>query len=95
MPQPMTKERKQVAMLQAVLGITAFVIAYMYRGVFVPNPEGGELALPAADRVIIGPSAGSDLYERKDFKDLRRFGEIPVKPLRAGGSAEPFITELR
>lgn len=82
-------------MLQVFLGLTALVLAYIYRGVFIPAPEGAMLPPPAVGRVLLAPSVGAALYARQEFKDLRRFGDLPVKPHSAGGSNEPFITETR
>lgn len=33
------------------------------------------------------------LYKRDEFKSLKRFGDVPVRPLETAGSPEPFITD--
>ncbi|HTM68431.1 MAG TPA: hypothetical protein VL426_03970 [Candidatus Binatia bacterium] len=39
------------------------------------------------------PSCTNPLYKRDDFKSLKRFGDVPVRPLETGGSPEPFASE--
>ena len=44
-------------------------------------------------RMTVPRGGGDDLYGREDFKTLKRFGDVPVRPLETSGSPEPFITD--
>jgi len=95
MPAKSKKEQQQIVMLGVVLALIGAVLLYSYGSRLIPQPLAGEAPPPEGKRIVIPPSAGNALYERADFKSLRQFGDVPVKPLRSGGSAEPFITELK
>lgn len=89
----MKKEQQQIVMLVAVLGIIAVVLIFFYREKFLPRPTGEAVLLAPPPRLQIPPGGGDALYERDDFKALKRFGDVPVRPLETGGSPEPFVSE--
>lgn len=89
----LTKEAQQKLMLYAVVVIAAGVLVFMFRDRLLPRPIGGSMPTAESARVDIPAPADKALFERQDFKDLRVFGDLPVKPVRGGGSKEPFLTE--
>ena len=80
-------------MLISVLAIIAIALLYMYRDKLLPRPTGEAVLLAPPPRLTIPRGGGDDLYEREDFKTLKRFGDVPVRPLDTSGSPEPFITD--
>jgi hypothetical protein len=90
----MNKEKQQVVMLVAVLAIIVVVLLFFYRDRFLPRPTGEAVLLAPPPRMSVPAAAGADaLYERKDFKALKRFGNVPVRPLGTSGSPDPFFTD--
>jgi len=89
----MKKEQQQIVMLVAVLGIIGIVLVFFYRDKFLPRPTGEAVLVAPPPRLNIPPAGGDTLYEREDFKALKRFGDVPVRPLETGGSSEPFVSE--
>lgn len=90
----MNKEKQQVVMLVAVLGIIVVVLLFFYRDKFLPRPTGEAVLLAPPPRMTVPAAIGADaLYERKDFRALKRFGDMPVRPRGASGSTDPFLAD--
>lgn len=61
-----------------------------------PNTcQDGKTPCATADacKTLPGTPSCNTLYDRDDFKSLKRFGDVPVRPLETGGSSEPFVSE--
>lgn len=90
----MNKEKQQVVVLIGVLVVIVVVLLYFYRDKFLPRPAGEAVLLAPPPRMAIPRADGAEaLYERKDFKALKRFGDVPVRPLGTGGSPDPFLAD--
>lgn len=90
----MNKEKQQVMMLVGVLVVILVVLLYFYRDKFLPRPAGEAVLLAPPPRMSVPRADGAEaLYERKDFKALKRFGDIPVRPLGTSGSPDPFLAD--
>jgi hypothetical protein len=88
------KEQQQVYMLVGVLAVILVVIVYLYRDKLLPRPAGEAVLLAPPPRMAVPRADGAAaLYDRKDFKALKRFGDVPVRPLGTGGSPDPFLAD--
>jgi len=88
----LSKEQQQVAMLGVIMAIIAGVGLWYFRASILPQPDGlaGMPVIGAGEYV---PSVDQqEVYARKDFKALRRFGDLPVRP-RGAGNPDPFIPD--
>lgn len=68
-------------------------LLYSYGDKLVPKTILGSIPPPETARIIIPAPASQKLFERPDFLVLKPFGDVPIKPLRSGGSPEPFLDE--
>lgn len=93
--QKLKKEQQQVVLLVAVLVIIVGVLAWFYRDKFLPRPTGEATLLAPPARLTIPRASGDALYEREDFKGLKRFADVPVRALQTEGSQDPFITDSK
>lgn len=89
------KEQQQVVILAVVLVVIVGVLGYFYRDKFLPRPTGEVILLAPTMRLTIPRASGDKLYERDDFKALKRFADVPVRALQTEGSPEPFITDSK
>jgi hypothetical protein len=81
------KERLQVSALGTVLAIILGVVGYLNRESILPKPTAGDAGLAAPARILIPESLPTGIFERDDFKALRRFGNVPVKPTQKGSTS--------
>jgi len=82
------KEQMQIMALGAVVIIIIGAVLYMNRGKLMTPPSGP--AYTSARRQKL-PSSDTlkTLVNRPDFKELTTFGDVPVRPGKAG-SPDPF-----
>lgn len=88
------KQQRQIIMLSVVSVIIVGVLVYFYRDKLLPKPQGQAAVLTPPPRMVIPQPNAEELYKREDYKNLKHFGETPVRPIAGQGSREPFITEL-
>ncbi len=93
--QKLKKEQQQVVLLVAVLAIIVGVLVWFYRDKFLPHPTGEATLLAPPSRLTIPRASGDKLYERDDFKALKRFADVPVRALQTDGSQDPFISDSK
>lgn len=92
----MKKEQQQVVALGVILGIIVVVLLYFYRDKLLPHPSGEEGGLPpSAPRLSLPTSLDDKIYERPEYKTLKQFGDVPVRPLGGSGSPNPFVSEAQ
>lgn len=90
----LTKEQQQIAMLAVLLAVIVGVLVYLYHDKMLPSPvnDGYPVTLrPHMELNIVNPG---DMFERPDFKNLRSFGDVPVKVLPGNGNPDPFSVDL-
>lgn len=77
------KEQRQIAALGGLVLVIIGTVLYMNRAKFMPAPSGPSYAavrrqpVPASDAI-------KALTDRPDFKELTTFGDVPVRPGKAG-----------
>lgn len=78
-PMTISKERRQILLLSAILAGIAGALLYVYGAALLPEPDGAaarqgipELSLPAG--------FDDPLFERADYKALKATQGVPVKP---------------
>ena len=89
----MDKDTRQRIMLYATLVVMVVAAAVLLRDRFIPTPIGGALPSSTVERLQPFSAVEGTIFDRQDFKDLRRFGDVPVKPVHGGGSRQPFLSE--
>lgn len=90
----LSKEKQQVIALGTVLAIIVVVLLYFYRDKLLPRPTGEETALPPSSPRLSLPTTLEDkIYDRADYRALKQFGDVPVRPLGGSGSPNPFVSE--
>lgn len=82
------KQQKQALALGGVLVIIVGVLLWQYGRKFLPQPEPPPEKLNVS-RLEIPSKSPSALFERKDYLDLKTFGDVPVRPMQAQ-SSNPF-----
>jgi hypothetical protein len=91
----MKKEQQQVVALGAILGIIVVVLLFFYRDKLLPRASGDGAALPpAAPRLSLPTTLDDKIYDRTEYKSLKQFGDVPVRPLGGSGSPNPFVSEV-
>lgn len=84
------KEQQQVSLLVAVLVIIFGALGFFYRGVWLPRAvitDGGGLAPPP--RIDVPATLSDEVFNRQDFRALKKFGDVPVRS-QVKGSKELF-----
>ena len=75
------KEKKQLIMLGAMVAVGLGILGYVFRDNLLPQATGGLDVAPPGARIVLPNFKGSEeLFERRDFKELQRFGDVPVRP---------------
>ena len=70
-----------MVMLGVMLVVGLGIIGYVFREKLMPEAIGSLTVASPAERIELPDFRGSDmLFKRRDFKELQRFGEVPVRP---------------
>lgn len=90
----MKKEQQQVVALGAILVIIVAVLLFFYRDRLIPRASGDGVSLPpSATRLPLPTTFDDKIYDRSEYKGLKQFGDVPVRPLGGPGSPNPFVSE--
>ncbi len=85
-----SKEKKQIMILGALIGIILVAIGYFYRDKLLPQPAAGGASYVPPQRIEVpSPKAAEELFQREDFMTLKQFGNVPVTAPPAGPN-NPF-----
>lgn len=86
------KEKKQLVMLGVMLLVGLGILGYVFREKLLPQATGTAALPPPASHITLPDLTGSAaLFERDDFKQLKRFGAVPIRPTETQGRDNPFI----
>lgn len=82
------KEQQQLFILGGIVIVFIGVMLYMYRDKFLPV-AGGPVYAPVSRAALPSSNRLDALLERPDFKELKSFGDVPVRSGKTG-SEDPF-----
>ena len=80
------KEKQQVIILIVVLTIIVGVLAVVYRESWLPHAVTSGAGMPPPKRIALPSAVPTDVFDRPDFIALKKYGDVPVKPLNQGST---------
>lgn len=92
----MTKEKRQTALLVAlIIGILGLLV-YFNIDRFKPHALGGAMFVPQTARLRITTSEAEELFNRNDYKEMKEHGLVPVRPMGLGNDNpfRPIVDEV-
>lgn len=91
----MSKQRTQIVALAIIVVAILGVLLFMFRDRVLPRGVGGAPIPPT--KMIDIPNAADyqALFDRPDYKMLRRDGDVPVQPVGDVGNRDLFAPPVR
>ncbi len=89
----MEKEKQQILFLaMLIVGIIGVIVYFNYDQLKPRAILGSDIDLPKAE-LQIDIEGAKNLFKREDYKGLKEYGVVPVRPMGLGND-RPFVTSV-